>query len=132
MDSPMVGIAARLVRFTAELTCLLCGRSLGTLDGGSSWPPRGEALLYRPGVEQPMPITGWWEAALHQLRRSPHGIRGHVALGAAGRGGGLDNERYSAWPATELAGGRTCCRQRGPERVMTRICDRAVLDQQAG
>jgi hypothetical protein len=33
MESPMVGIAARLVRFTAELTCLLCGRSLGTLDG---------------------------------------------------------------------------------------------------
>lgn len=60
MDSPMVGIAAPPVRFTADLTCLLCGRSLGTLDGGSSWPPRGEALLYRPGVEQPRPITGWW------------------------------------------------------------------------
>jgi hypothetical protein len=48
------------VRFTAELTCLLCGRSHGRLDGGSSWPPRGEALLYRSGVDQPTPTTGWW------------------------------------------------------------------------
>ena len=60
MDSPMVGIAAQPVRFTGELTCLLCGRSHGRLDGGSSWPPRGEALLYRSGVDQPTPITGWW------------------------------------------------------------------------
>ena len=41
MDSPMVGIAAQLVRFTAELTCLLCGRSHGSLDGGSTWPGAG-------------------------------------------------------------------------------------------
>jgi ribosomal protein S27E len=61
MDPPMVGTAAPLVRFTAELTCLLCGRTLGTLDGGTSWPPRGEALLYLPGRDEPMPITGWWK-----------------------------------------------------------------------
>jgi hypothetical protein len=60
MDSPMIGIAARPVRFTAELTCLMCGRNHGTLDGGSSWPPRGDALLHRPGDEQPMRVNGWW------------------------------------------------------------------------
>ncbi len=48
------------VRFTAELTCLLCGRILGTLDGGASWPPRGETLLYRAGREQPQHVVGWW------------------------------------------------------------------------
>jgi ribosomal protein S27E len=87
MDSPMVGIAARLVRFTAELTCLLCGRSLGTLDGGSSWPPRGEALLYRPGVDQPMPITGWWRlrcttcgGALMASEVTSHAVRPEAAV----------------------------------------------------
>jgi hypothetical protein len=47
-------------RFMGELTCLLCGRTLGTLDGGASWPPRGEALLYRPGSDEPTSVTGWW------------------------------------------------------------------------
>jgi hypothetical protein len=51
---------ARLVRFTAELTCLLCGRMHGSLDAGSTWPPQGEVLLYRPGDTQPRPVTGWW------------------------------------------------------------------------
>lgn len=60
MGSLADGMAARPVRFTAELSCLLCGRSLGTLDGGSTWPPRGQALLHRPGCDQPMPIVGWW------------------------------------------------------------------------
>jgi hypothetical protein len=61
MDVPADGtFATRPVRFTAELTCLLCGRVHGSLDGGSSWPPRGEALLYLPGDEQPTSITGWW------------------------------------------------------------------------
>jgi hypothetical protein len=57
---PVVGIAAPPVRFTAELTCLLCGRIHGSLDGGTSWPPRGEALLVRPGVDQATPVTEWW------------------------------------------------------------------------
>jgi hypothetical protein len=60
VDSPADEIAAKRVRFTAELTCLLCGRMHGSLDGGSSWPPRGEALLCRPGGAQPTPVTGWW------------------------------------------------------------------------
>jgi hypothetical protein len=60
MHVPADGIGAGPVRFTAELTCLLCGRIHGSLDGGSSWPPRGEALLSLPGGEQAMPITGWW------------------------------------------------------------------------
>ena len=60
MDSSANGSATLLVRFTAELTCLLCGRIRGTLDGGASWPPRGETLLYRPGNEQPTSVTGWW------------------------------------------------------------------------
>ncbi|MGI9149359.1 MAG: hypothetical protein ACR2IK_22890 [Chloroflexota bacterium] len=60
MDPTANGIVAPAVRFTAELTCLLCGRIHGTLDGGPSWPPRGEALLYRPESEQPTPVTGWW------------------------------------------------------------------------
>jgi hypothetical protein len=60
MNVPAEGIAARPVRFTAELTCLLCGRVHGSLDGGSSWPPRGEALLSVPGGEQPTPVSGWW------------------------------------------------------------------------
>jgi len=50
----------RPVRFTAELTCLLCGRVHGSLDGGDTWPPRGEAMLSLPGSEQPMSVTGWW------------------------------------------------------------------------
>ena len=60
MNVPADGICARPVRFTAELTCLLCGRCHGSLDGGSSWPPQREALRYKPGVDQPTPITGWW------------------------------------------------------------------------
>jgi hypothetical protein len=48
------------VRFTAELSCLLFGRSHGSLDGGSSWPPQGAALLLRPGDADPTPVTGWW------------------------------------------------------------------------
>src|ERR1700738_2271750 len=60
MEIPMDEIAARPVRFTAELTCLLCGRIHGSLDGGSSWPPRGEVLLYLPGVRQPTAVAGWW------------------------------------------------------------------------
>ncbi len=48
------------LRFTAELACLLCGRVHGTLDGGGSWPPRGQALLYQPGNEQPTRVSGWW------------------------------------------------------------------------
>jgi hypothetical protein len=60
MDPPAGAIAAHPVRFTAELVCLLCGRTHGSLDGGSSWPPRGEALLRRPGGEQSTPVTGWW------------------------------------------------------------------------
>jgi hypothetical protein len=87
MESPMVGIAARLVRFTAELTCLLCGRSLGILDGGSSWPPRGEVLLYRPGVDQPTPLSGWWRmrcttcgGALMATEVTSHSVRPDAAL----------------------------------------------------
>lgn len=60
MDSPSRASAAPSVRFTAELSCMLCHRSVGTLDGGSTWPPQGEAMLSRPGCDQPMPITGWW------------------------------------------------------------------------
>src|SRR5439155_20613252 len=60
MDSSADEIAARPLRFTAELTCLLCGRIYGSLDGGSSWPPRGEAFLYSAGVEQPTRIADWW------------------------------------------------------------------------
>jgi hypothetical protein len=48
------------VRFTAELNCLLCGRNHGSLDGGTSWPPQGAALLLRPGDAEPTPINGWW------------------------------------------------------------------------
>jgi len=44
------------VRFMAELTCLLCGRGQGCLEAGM-WPPRGTALLRRPGAEQPIPVT---------------------------------------------------------------------------
>jgi hypothetical protein len=57
---PMDRNAGRLVRFTAELTCLLCGRIHGSLDGGSSWPPRGETTLYLAGCEQPTPVSCWW------------------------------------------------------------------------
>ena len=60
MDSSAEVIAARPVRFTADLTCLLCGRIHGTLDGGSSWPPRGEALLYLAGEEEPTRVSAWW------------------------------------------------------------------------
>jgi hypothetical protein len=62
IDDPKVDEVRRAqsVRFTAELVCLLCGRMHGSLDGGSSWPPRGAALLYRPGGEQPTPVMGWW------------------------------------------------------------------------
>ena len=87
MDSPMVGIAARQVRFTADLTCLLCGRSLGTLDGGSSWPPHGEALLYRPGRDEPTPVAGWWRlrcatcgGALMATEVTSHPVRPEVAV----------------------------------------------------
>ncbi|HLZ31266.1 MAG TPA: hypothetical protein VKV73_28450 [Chloroflexota bacterium] len=60
MTTPAKGLGAPPVRFTAELTCLLCGRVHGLLDGGSSWPPRGEALLLLAGEERPVPIAGWW------------------------------------------------------------------------
>jgi hypothetical protein len=60
LDSRAHAVAAPLVRFTAELVCLLCGRIHGSLDGGSSWPPRGEALLSRPGGAQSTPVTSWW------------------------------------------------------------------------
>jgi hypothetical protein len=87
MDSPANGIAEQPVRFTADLTCILCGRSLGTLDGGNSWPPRGEALLYRPGVDQPMQVTGWWRlrcptcgGALMATEVTSHPVRSEAAV----------------------------------------------------
>jgi len=104
MESPMVGIAARLVRFTAELTCLLCGRSLGTLDGGSSWPPRGEVLLYRPGVDQPTLLSGWWRRRCTTCGGALMATE-VTSLGAVGRGPGLDTGSHSPWPATQLARG---------------------------
>jgi hypothetical protein len=73
---------APLVRFTAELTCLLCGRIHGSLDGGSTWPPRGETLLYRSGDEQPTVVSCWWRlrcgtcgGALLATEISSHSVR---------------------------------------------------------
>jgi hypothetical protein len=75
------------VRFTAELSCLLCGRSHGSLDGGNSWPPQGSALLLRPGDAHAMPVAGWWRlrcttcgGALMTSEVTSHTIRSTVAV----------------------------------------------------
>jgi hypothetical protein len=87
MQSSADGMQAPLVRFTAELTCLLCGRIHGSLDGGSTWPPRGETLLFRPGDEQPTVVSCWWRlrcgtcgGALLATEISSHLVRQEAAV----------------------------------------------------
>jgi hypothetical protein len=87
MDSPTDEVSARLVRFTAELTCLMCGRIHGSLDGGSSWPPRSEALLARPGGEPATLVSGWWRlrcatcgGALLATEITSHSVRPEKAV----------------------------------------------------
>src|ERR1700737_1936935 len=75
------------VRFTAELSCLLCGRSHGSLDGGNSWPPQGAALLQRPGDAHATPVNGWWRlhcttcgGALIATEITSHAVRSPVPV----------------------------------------------------
>jgi hypothetical protein len=44
VDASTVGRRRSVVRISAELTCLLCGRPQGTLESGT-WPPKGRATL---------------------------------------------------------------------------------------
>jgi hypothetical protein len=105
-------IVTLLVRFTAELTCLLCGRISGTVDGGASWPPRGEALFYRPGSEHPTSVVGWWRlrcdtcgGALLATEITSHAMRTEVAVDW--RTVGIRRGRPPNWLVAERAAADT-------------------------
>ncbi|MDQ6669796.1 MAG: hypothetical protein M3069_03450 [Chloroflexota bacterium] len=112
MESAANGSAAVPVRFTAELTCLLCGRIGGTLDGGASWPPRGETLLYRADTEAPKSVTGWWRlrcdtcgGALLATDITSHSIRPEAAVDW--RTVGIRRGRPPNWLVAERAASDT-------------------------
>jgi hypothetical protein len=108
MDVPDGGNAGRPVRFTAELTCLLCGRIHGSLDGGSTWPPRGEALLRLAGDDHVTSVNGWWRlrcgacgGALLATEVTAHAIR--VEAEVDWRTVGIRRGRPPNWLVAERA-----------------------------
>ena len=87
MQSLAVAPSTPSVRFTAELTCILCGRVHGSLDAGNSWPPTGETVLRRPGDDKPAIVSCWWRlrcstcgGALLATEISSHAVRTEAAV----------------------------------------------------